>query len=256
MNTNKKILALDFDGVICDGLLEYFETSKRTYQEIWHSENSAQIEQFREQFYRLRPVVETGWEMPLLLRCLSLGISEQSIFENWHLIVENTVKTENLDPKLLGKKVDQVRDNWIKTDVNNWLSLHRLYPGIKAKINQLINQNMTIYIVSTKEGRFIKEILQQEAIIIPENQIIGKECQRKKHETLRLILKDNNTNPENMSFIEDRIEPLERVHQEADLKGINLSLADWGYNTKVTQLRAKNLGFINLLTLENFTNIC
>ncbi|MHC5726941.1 MAG: HAD family hydrolase, partial [Nostoc sp.] len=29
------ILALDFDGVICDGLIEYFEVSWRTYCQIW-----------------------------------------------------------------------------------------------------------------------------------------------------------------------------------------------------------------------------
>ena len=29
------ILALDFDGVICDGLIEYFQTFWRTYCQIW-----------------------------------------------------------------------------------------------------------------------------------------------------------------------------------------------------------------------------
>ena len=29
------ILALDFDGVLCDGMREYFETSRRTYMKIW-----------------------------------------------------------------------------------------------------------------------------------------------------------------------------------------------------------------------------
>ncbi|MEN9520383.1 MAG: hypothetical protein RLZZ381_2971, partial [Cyanobacteriota bacterium] len=32
------ILALDFDGVVCDGLLEYFATTKRAYQQIWSAE--------------------------------------------------------------------------------------------------------------------------------------------------------------------------------------------------------------------------
>ncbi|TAF20763.1 MAG: HAD family hydrolase, partial [Nostocales cyanobacterium] len=31
------ILALDFDGVICDGLIEYFEVAWRTYCQIWSS---------------------------------------------------------------------------------------------------------------------------------------------------------------------------------------------------------------------------
>ena len=29
------IIALDFDGVICDGLVEYFATTKKAYEQIW-----------------------------------------------------------------------------------------------------------------------------------------------------------------------------------------------------------------------------
>ena len=33
-----EILALDFDGVCCDGLHEYFETSRRTHARVWPAE--------------------------------------------------------------------------------------------------------------------------------------------------------------------------------------------------------------------------
>ncbi len=32
------ILTLDFDGVLCDGMQEYFEASRRTYMRIWPDE--------------------------------------------------------------------------------------------------------------------------------------------------------------------------------------------------------------------------
>ena len=32
------ILALDFDGVLCDGMREYFEASRRTYMRVWPDE--------------------------------------------------------------------------------------------------------------------------------------------------------------------------------------------------------------------------
>ncbi|XTZ20952.1 MAG: HAD family hydrolase, partial [cyanobacterium endosymbiont of Rhopalodia fuxianensis] len=35
ISTEPQILALDFDGVICNGLLEYFQTTKSTYTQIW-----------------------------------------------------------------------------------------------------------------------------------------------------------------------------------------------------------------------------
>ena len=33
--TAADILALDFDGVLCDGMAEYFETSRRTAAKVW-----------------------------------------------------------------------------------------------------------------------------------------------------------------------------------------------------------------------------
>ena len=68
------ILALDFDGVICDGLIEYFATTKQTYERLWLQDRN--LDELAQSFYKLRPVIETGWEMPILLRALVLGVSE------------------------------------------------------------------------------------------------------------------------------------------------------------------------------------
>jgi hypothetical protein len=65
--TTPDILALDFDGVMCDGMAEYFETSRRTWARIWPGEPEPGDE-LLPAFRRLRPVIMTGWEMPLLLR--------------------------------------------------------------------------------------------------------------------------------------------------------------------------------------------
>jgi phosphoglycolate phosphatase-like HAD superfamily hydrolase len=251
MNSNKKILALDFDGVICDGLAEYFATTKKAYNLIWKSEQKLDLEKFREQFYRLRPVIETGWEMPVLLFALTLEIPEQEISNNWSKILTEIINKYNINPSIIAQIVDQVRDNWIKNDLQQWLLLHRIYPEIKQQLTSIINQNISTYIISTKEGRFIKEILQQAVINIPESNIFGKECKRPKYETISLILKKNNVQPENLIFIEDRIEPLEKIHQISELKKIQLYLATWGYNTEKTRQKAKISGYIQLLNLPD-----
>src|SRR5215510_9985384 len=66
------ILALDFDGVLCDGMREYFEASRRAYRRVWPDENAPGKELFPA-FRALRPVIMTGWEMPLLLRAIVVG---------------------------------------------------------------------------------------------------------------------------------------------------------------------------------------
>ncbi len=58
------ILALDFDGVICDGLIEYFEAAWRTYCEIWSPANDTPADDLALRFYRLCPVFETVGKCP------------------------------------------------------------------------------------------------------------------------------------------------------------------------------------------------
>ena len=64
------LIALDFDGVLCNGLIEYFQTAWRTYSQIWQLSDEVQSNDLVEKFYRLRPVIEIGWEMPVLIRAL------------------------------------------------------------------------------------------------------------------------------------------------------------------------------------------
>ena len=45
--TIPNILALDFDGVLCDGVREYFETSRRTYMKVWPGEKAPDQGPFR-----------------------------------------------------------------------------------------------------------------------------------------------------------------------------------------------------------------
>ena len=72
------ILALDFDGVLCDGMREYFEASRRTYMRVWPDEQTPGEELFPA-FRTLRPVIMTGWEMPVLLRALVQGYAPAAI---------------------------------------------------------------------------------------------------------------------------------------------------------------------------------
>ena len=51
------ILALDFDGVLCDGMQEYFEASRRTYRCVWPDEQAPGGELFAA-FRDLRPSLE------------------------------------------------------------------------------------------------------------------------------------------------------------------------------------------------------
>ena len=247
------ILALDFDGVICDGLIEYFATTQKTYTKIWNSDTRENFDTLATSFYRLRPVIETGWEMPVLLRALVLNISEEKILNQWSEVAQNIVKTEQLDTKEIAKTLDNVRDEWINDDLDSWLALHRFFPGIIKHLAQIINSSTQLYIVTTKEGRFVSKLLYQQGIELPRTSIIGKESQRPKYETLRL-LRDNAAQDNPLIwFVEDRLKTLKLVQQQPDLSTVQLFLADWGYNTEKERNALAGNQNIKLLSLAQFT---
>ena len=244
------ILALDFDGVICDGLIEYFASTKRAYQQIWSDEID---ERLAPKFYQLRPVIETGWEMPILLRALFLGIEQAKILADWQSISLKLLKSEGLEKQNVVQQLDGVRDSWIKHDLDEWLALHRFYPGVIKRLEQIINSEVEFYIVTTKEGRFVRQLLQQQNIDLATERIIGKESKRPKYETLRII-RDSYQNSSDLSifFVEDRLKALQQVAQQSDLDCVSLFLADWGYNLQRDRNLASQNSRIGLLSLERF----
>jgi phosphoglycolate phosphatase-like HAD superfamily hydrolase len=247
------ILALDFDGVICDGILEYFQTTKRTYCKIWNLDNPASLDQFAVLFYPLRPVIETGWEMPILLRALVLGISSEEISKNWPLIATKIIETEKLDKKVLSYELDATRDQWIESNIDEWLALHRFYPNVVENLAKIIHSPTQLYIISTKEGRFIQQLFQEKGVKIPDNTLFGKEAKQPKYEIIRTILKKHSETPSNLWFVEDLLKTLQKVKQQPDLAGMGLFLADWGYNTQQTRESITDDPFIHLLSLAQFT---
>lgn len=241
------LLALDFDGVLCDGLIEYFQSSWRTYQQLWRDASSEVPESVALSFYQLRPVIETGWEMPILIRALLNGIDEKEILTNWHLIRQQLIVQENLNSKVIELTLDQQRDRWITEDLPSWLSCHRFYPGVCAKLRQILNGSIQVFIITTKEERFVRQLLAEQQVQLPEGHIFGKGVKRPKYQILQSF------NPsEIIWFVEDRLPTLESVQKQPNLQTVKLFLADWGYNTLTEREIAAQNPHIHLLSLAQF----
>jgi phosphoglycolate phosphatase-like HAD superfamily hydrolase len=247
------ILALDFDGVICDGLIEYFEVAWRTYCQIWSSVHDTPPDDLALRFYRLRPVIETGWEMPVLIKALIDGFSDDKILREWVNMTPGILTADHLESKEIMKKLDGLRDEWIATDLDGWLSLHKFYPGVIEKLKITIQSGVQLYIVTTKEGRFVKQLLQQEGVNLPDTAIFGKEVKRPKYETLRELIAKAENKPVHLWFVEDRLKTLELVKQQSDLENVELFLADWGYNTQPEREAGQNDDRIRVISLDQFS---
>lgn len=244
------ILALDFDGVLCDGRAEYLESSWRAYRELWNC-SELDLETIAPDFYSLRPVIETGWEMPLLLRALVKGISKTDIFENWSSLVAWLLKQEGLNWEEMARLLDAKRDRWLEQDETDWLAHHQFYPGVIKRLQSILEQQrLPIYIITTKEGRFADKLLAQQGLNFPSDAIVGKEKQQPKTETLKKLRQTQHNC--SIWFVEDRLATLLEVQKSPCLQTVRLFLAAWGYNTMQSQQAAIANPNIKLLSLDQF----
>jgi phosphoglycolate phosphatase-like HAD superfamily hydrolase len=270
------ILALDFDGVLCDGLVEYFSSAWRAYCQIWPvSENKLGIEKNSQgiaessdgtvpppewlppYFYRLRPVIETGWEMPILIRALLQGVKTEQIWGNWGEIVREIADSEGIRPQDVETTLDRTRDRLIKADLSGWLAMHKFYPGAIANLQRWLSREsgdseQQVTIITTKESRFVRQLLAREGIDFPEDRIFGKDARRRKSDILKSLLNERN-HQTTIWFVEDRLKTLQLVESRPQLSQVELFLADWGYNTESDRRVASQSDRLHLLSLDTFS---
>jgi hypothetical protein len=249
------ILALDFDGVLCDGMQEYFETSRRTYMHIWPSE-TVPGEDLYAAFRALRPVIMTGWEMPLLLRAIVQRCPTAALLQHWETIRDRLLNTGPLrGPALvraLTHTLDEVRHAWIADDPRDWLERNVPYCSLD-EVRRLVEEPERAVLVTTKEGEFARQILDHWGVHLADIQ--GKEAGTHKCENLRTLIADYwvaHARRPRVWFVEDRLETLQHVTTHDDLADVGLFLASWGYNTPETRKSVHGDGRIRLLELEKF----
>ncbi|MEO0851962.1 MAG: HAD family hydrolase [Cyanobacteria bacterium J06648_11] len=247
-----ELLALDFDGVLCNGLREYFQTAWRAYAQIWSPGESEPPAGLADRFYRLRPVIETGWEMPVLLRSLLSGTDDAAILTDWLGVSQSLVAREQLDPVTLARAVDGARDAWLERDVEGWLALHDFFPGAIEFLEQLERDRLPWVIVTTKESRFVRQLLADCGLDLCGDRLFGKDVGRPKFETLEKLVAERGVASDRLWFVEDRLPALLAASARPKLAGIKLFLAEWGYTTDEQRHQARESDFVELLSLPAF----
>ena len=249
------ILALDFDGVCCDGMREYFETSRRTHALIWPADPMPAADHL-EAFAALRPVILSGWEMPVLLHAITQGRPRAEILGGWERVRDQFVAAGPIAGSALidrlGQTLDRVRREWIATDLIGWLGLHAPY-GPVEELRRLVAEPARAVLVTTKEGEFARLILDRWEVRLADVQ--GKEAGVHKCLSLRGLIAGwvaaHGRRPR-LAFVEDRLETLQHVTTHPDLDDVALFLAAWGYNTEAARTTAAADPRIRLLTLDQF----
>ena len=246
----KPILVFDFDGVIVDGLVEYWNSSREACLQLINKTQTVTdllpIE-IPYEFRALRPWVKNGWEMVLLaaeiLRADSLLRTNPNDFaNNYKESRDEALNRWGWNPKQLQNGLDNVRKQAILTNKEKWLTSHIAFSGVAERINQLANEETDFAVLTTKSKAFTSELLTY-LNLYPEL-LYGHESGQKPNLLLE-ISKDRSIR----GFIEDRRITLETVINTPGLSSIPCYLATWGY-LKPQDLYDLPSG-INLLRPEN-----
>jgi phosphoglycolate phosphatase-like HAD superfamily hydrolase len=228
MKKNTPIYALDFDGVICDSAIETGITAWKAAQQIWQDMPAADPpDTIINDFRQIRPFLETGYEAILIIHLLQQGVTVAELSNQYQLQINTLITKEQLDSNQLKQLFGTTRDQWIQSSSQEWLSMNPLFTGIEQRLKTLTKS--TWYIITTKQQRFVEQILGYYKININHQHIYAMESKKSKQETL---LELSTRHPEQkIIFIEDRLPTLIKISKNKRLKNIKLQLVDWGYNT-------------------------
>lgn len=233
------IYALDFDGVICDSALETGISAWKAARQIWDDFSSTlPTAEQSTQFRQIRPIMGTGYEAILIVRLLNDGETVEDIMSDYHVKTQKVINDYALTVEGLKKLFGETRDQWIKEDLDSWVEMNPLFPGIKEKLQELSKQGLW-YIITTKQERFVKQILKANQIELAAECIFGLDRNLSKEQVLVDLLAQHSE--QQIYFVEDMLPTLLKVMSNSKLQTVKLFLALWGFNTDQQKIDAKKL---------------
>lgn len=241
------LLVFDFDGVIVDGMHEYWWSARRACLRLNPAVDLP--ESIPPQFRQLRPWIHHGWEMVLIAALLSEKggpIERQGVtifVNNYGAHCAAALDRFGWNPMLLQQTLEAVRADAVQADRDAWLALHQPYPGVPERLNAFSQENMAWAVLTTKARDFTAELLT--AMGLRPDRLDGHESGSKPDVLCRLA-----ANWRLAGFVEDRRLTLESVRKTPGLDALPCWLVSWGY-LKPTDLVDLSEG-IHLLRPEQF----
>jgi len=253
---HQKLILFDFDGVIINGIDEYWFSSKLACEKylLTNSQN-LNINKYIEVpkiFVEIRPWVKYGWEMVLLTHEILKtyepldNCSKDSFLENYEGNCSKLLQQYSWYSSELQKYLDNARVFQIKNNLKQWISLHQPFNEVVSFIKYAKERGYKIGVISTKGKAFTTKILSN-LNIFPEL-IFGYESGGKVD-----IISNLSINYDIKGFIEDRRKTLSNILQNSKTNFINCYLAEWGYLKSTDKIDLPK--GIKLLKMKNLKDI-
>jgi len=252
----QKLFLFDFDGVIVDGMHEYWHSSLLACEKYLNSPNIKVDQKYYKKvptiFKEIRPLVKYGWEMVLIVHEIIKTdnplnkFNKDNFINKYHQNCQNILKDNFWIAEDLQKILDKSRKYQIDKDFETWLNLHNPFFEVINFMEELKKRGIKTGIITTKRKLFAERILKQ-LNIFPEF-IFGYESGTKIK-----IAEELSQAYEILGFIEDRKKTLIDIKKNSDTSHICCYLADWGYLKKSDRYNLSNE--IKLLKLGNLEHL-
>jgi phosphoglycolate phosphatase-like HAD superfamily hydrolase len=250
-----KVLALDFDGVICDSARELFHVGLRTYLSFFPDSSLAE-----------RPGIDTGLELesdpsyrkfldltPLGNRAEDFGVALRAIDSQVEITdqIEYDSFYASLDPDWLRSfhvRFYQHRIELRECDYDRWLRMHAAFTEFTNFLPKA-SDRARLAVVTAKDRSSVRILLRQFGIesLFPSDLILDKDTGIHKISHLRILQRRTDVPFGEITFVDDKVNHLLGV---AEL-GVRLVLAGWGYNGEREHRLAREHG----IAVVNFDDV-
>jgi phosphoglycolate phosphatase-like HAD superfamily hydrolase len=229
------LLVFDFDGVLVDGMAEYWWSARKAALRLQEKAGSSEVDLNLPQeapvaFHRLRPLIHKGWEMVLM--AAELGREEvdvEAILKAYPQALATAQARWGLSSEALQELLETVRREALSDNRQGWLARHRFYPGVVERLRALEPEGAPWAVLTTKGEVFTAELLA--AAGLQPAALYGHEAGSKPEVLLRLLRQPGESPADGrpLWFVEDRRPTLELVRQTPGLDSVQCLLASWGY---------------------------
>jgi phosphoglycolate phosphatase-like HAD superfamily hydrolase len=244
--TQRPVLALDFDGVISDSAPESFAVALQTYADLRPQsalahlatvppEDSTRRDLYR-RFLRLMPLGNRAEDYFVALDAIegNAAIEDQAAYDAAYA---------SHDHELLlafHKRLYELRDAWREGDPKGWCLLMSPYPGFPELLRRL-RDRVVLSIATAKDRPSVLLLLESYGLgdLFEDRFLCDKSLGRDKAAHLRLLAERSGRSFGEITFVDDKLNHLEAV---APL-GVRCVLAAWGYNGTREARRALAQGF-------------
>jgi phosphoglycolate phosphatase-like HAD superfamily hydrolase len=236
-----KLLALDFDGVICDSAREAFVVAVRTFAEVFPEHAlppgaEAHAELFA-RFLESMPLGNRAEDYGVILAAIAtrLALPDQAAYDAFH----ERIGRERL--RAFHKRFYRVRAAWAERDPEGWLANMAPYPGFCDVLRRRAGE-VRLGIATAKDRGSVRRLLESYGIadLFPDGFVLDKEAGEKKRDHVTKLAALAGIGSAEITFVDDKVNHLEDV---AAL-GARCVLATWGYNGERERRIAEARGFL------------